>query len=71
MAGHRRRRTRARARGRTESGRRRFHLNAIAVNKLLGRDGRVAMTMRDGHNPTAESNAQVYAFFEHFLKARA
>jgi pimeloyl-ACP methyl ester carboxylesterase len=42
--------------------------HAIAVNKLLGQDNRVAMTMRDGHKPT-ESNAQVYAFFEHFLKA--
>ena len=42
--------------------------HAIAVNGLLGRTGRVAMTMRDGHTPTAESNEQVYAFLEHFLK---
>ena len=42
--------------------------HAIAVNELLGRTGRVAMTMRDGHTPTVESNAQVYAFLEHFLR---
>lgn len=42
--------------------------HSIAVNELLGRTGRVAMTMRDGHTPTAESNVQVYAFLEHFLK---
>jgi dienelactone hydrolase len=42
--------------------------HAIALNGFLGQTGRVAMTMRDGHTPTPESNAQVYAFFEHFLK---
>ena len=42
--------------------------HAIALNAFLGHTGRVAMTMRDGHSPTIESNAQVYAFFEHFLK---
>jgi dienelactone hydrolase len=42
--------------------------HTIRVNALLGHSNRVAMTMRDGHSPTAESNAQVYAFFEHFLK---
>jgi hypothetical protein len=42
----------------------------IEVNKLLGRENRVAMTMRDGHSPTVESNAQVYAFLEHFLKEK-
>jgi hypothetical protein len=41
--------------------------HTIEVNKLLGRENRVAMTMRDGHSPTVESNAQVYAFLEHFL----
>jgi hypothetical protein len=45
--------------------------HAIAVNEFLGRTGRVAMTMRDGHTPTVESNAQVHAFLEHFLKDRA
>ena len=42
--------------------------HAIGVNEFLGHKNRVAMTMRNGHNPTIESNAQVYAFFEHFLK---
>ena len=42
--------------------------HSIAVNRFLGYENRVAMTMRDGHAPTAESNAQMYAFFEHFLK---
>jgi acetyl esterase/lipase len=44
--------------------------HAIAVNEFLGHSGRVAMTMRDGHTPTTQSNAQVYAFLEHFLKGR-
>jgi hypothetical protein len=26
------------------------------------------MSNRAGHDPTEESNAQLYAFFEHFLK---
>jgi dienelactone hydrolase len=42
--------------------------HAIAVNKLLGAEHRVAMTNRNAHPPTEESNAQIYAFFEHFLK---
>jgi len=42
--------------------------HTIAVNEVLGHTGRVAMTMRDGHTPTAESNAQAFAFLEHFLK---
>ncbi len=45
--------------------------HTIALNKFLGFDTRVAMTMRNGHTPTAESNAQAYAFFEHFLKGPA
>jgi len=28
------------------------------------------MTKRDGHTPTAKSNAQVYIFLAHFLKER-
>ena len=44
--------------------------HSIALNEFLGHTGRVAMTMRDGHTPTIESNAQVYAFLEHFLKGR-
>jgi len=38
------------------------------VSKLLGHENRVAMTNRATHGPTAESNEQLYAFFEHFLK---
>ena len=42
--------------------------HTVAVNKLLGRSNRVAMTNRPTHDPTPESNEQIYAFFEHFLK---
>ncbi len=42
--------------------------HAVAVNRLLGYSNRVAMSNRTGHSPTAESNQQAYAFFEHFLK---
>ena len=45
--------------------------HALAVNKLLGFTNRVAMTSRPGHTPTEESNAQLYAFFEHFLADRS
>lgn len=42
--------------------------HTIAVNKLLGYENRVAMTNREKHEPNEESNAQIYAFFEHWLK---
>ncbi len=42
--------------------------HAVAVNKVLGHEGRVAMTNRTGHDPTEESNEQVYRFLEHALK---
>jgi hypothetical protein len=42
--------------------------HAVAVNKLLGYTDRVAMTNRKGHAPTAESNEQIYRFFELVLK---
>jgi dienelactone hydrolase len=42
--------------------------HTVTVNRLLGHENRVAMTNRKGHSPTPESNEQVYAFFEHFLK---
>jgi hypothetical protein len=42
--------------------------HAVAVNKLLGYENRVAMTNRPGHGPTKESNEQMYLFLEHFLK---
>jgi len=44
--------------------------HSIAVNKLLGYENRVGLTLRKGHDPTEESNEQLYAFFEHFLKAK-
>jgi hypothetical protein len=43
--------------------------HAIAVNRLLGAENRVAMTNRKGHTPTPESNEQLYAFFEMVLKS--
>jgi hypothetical protein len=42
--------------------------HAVAVNKLLGCTNRVAMTNRPTHDPTPESNEQLCAFFEHFLR---
>ncbi|NLF72743.1 MAG: alpha/beta hydrolase [Candidatus Anammoximicrobium sp.] len=42
--------------------------HALAVNRLLGCENRVAMTNRPAHSPTEESNEQIYVFFEHFLK---
>lgn len=43
--------------------------HAIAVNKVLGQDHRVAMTNRETHDPTPKSNEVIYLFFEHFLKS--
>jgi pimeloyl-ACP methyl ester carboxylesterase len=45
--------------------------HAIAVNELLGFTNRVAMTRRPDHAPTEQSNAELRAFFEHFLKNAA
>jgi hypothetical protein len=42
--------------------------HAVAVNRLLGHEQRVALTSRPAHAPTAESNEQAFRFFEHFLK---
>jgi hypothetical protein len=42
--------------------------HAIAVNKLLGYENRVAMTSRDGHTPTEQANEQVYRFFRWALR---
>ena len=42
--------------------------HAIRLNAFLGHADRVAMTMRNGHTPTPESNAQVYAFFLRHLR---
>ena len=42
----------------------------VAVNQLLGVTNRVAMTHRAAHDPDPASNAQLVAFFEHFLRRR-
>ncbi len=42
--------------------------HSIAVNRLLGFDNRVAMTNRDTHAPTEESNEQIYEFFRWWLQ---
>lgn len=42
--------------------------HAIAVNRLLGYDDRVAMTNRQSHAPTESSNEQIYGFFQWWLK---
>lgn len=42
--------------------------HTVAVNNLLGAKDRVAMTNRVHHSPTVESNEQLYAFFDRFLK---
>lgn len=44
--------------------------HAVAVNKVLGYSNRVGMTNRPDHSPNAESNEQLFAFFEHFLNSR-
>lgn len=44
--------------------------HTVAVNRLLGYENRVAMTNREGHDPTPESNEILYRFFEYFLKAK-
>ncbi len=41
--------------------------HAVEVNRLLGYTDRVAMANRPTHDPTIESNAQIYDFFERFL----
>jgi hypothetical protein len=45
--------------------------HAVAVNRLLGYENRVAMTNRPAHSPTEEANEVLYRFFEHFLKPSA
>jgi hypothetical protein len=42
--------------------------HAVAVNRLLGFESRVAMTNRKEHGPSATDNEQVYRFFEWWLK---
>jgi hypothetical protein len=44
--------------------------HTIQVNQLLGLDGLVGMSNRPDHDPNADSNSLIYAFFEHFLRDR-
>ncbi|MBC7820542.1 MAG: sialidase [Planctomycetaceae bacterium] len=44
--------------------------HAVAVNKLLGFENRVAMTNRPMHSPTEQSNEQLYQFFEFVLRSK-
>jgi dipeptidyl aminopeptidase/acylaminoacyl peptidase len=41
--------------------------HTIAVNRLLGYEGRVAMTNRESHSPTTESNEQICTFLTYWL----
>jgi hypothetical protein len=43
--------------------------HTIAVNTLLGYPHRVGMTNRREHGPNADSNEQLFGFFEHFLNS--
>jgi len=40
----------------------------VQVNRLLGYENRVGMSNREKHEPTPESNEQIYRFFQWFLK---
>ncbi|WP_435007259.1 dienelactone hydrolase family protein [Tundrisphaera lichenicola] len=44
--------------------------HVVAVNNVLGAENRVAMTNRPAHDPTDESNRQIYEFLEFVLRAR-
>jgi hypothetical protein len=44
--------------------------HAVAVNRFLGFENRVALTNRERHEPTEESNERVALFFDHFLKKK-
>jgi hypothetical protein len=44
--------------------------HTLAVNRILGYTDRVAMTNRAGHDPTPESNRQIYNFLDYFLKSQ-
>ena len=43
----------------------------VQINGVLGYEQRVGMTNRPQHSPNPESNAVIYAFFEHFLDVTA
>lgn len=40
----------------------------VKINQILRQQNRVGMTNRPQHSPNPESNAVIYAFFEHFLQ---
>jgi hypothetical protein len=42
--------------------------HAVAVNRILGVDGRVGMSNRPEHKITPEANEQIRLFFEHVLR---
>ena len=42
--------------------------HSVAVNRLYGDEPKVFMSNRPEHSPNAESNAVIYAFFQHFLR---
>ena len=42
--------------------------HAVAVNRFLGRENRVALTTRDVHRPTPEALEQICLFFVYFLR---
>ncbi|MGV3724914.1 MAG: dienelactone hydrolase family protein [Actinomycetota bacterium] len=42
--------------------------HSVAVNAMLGQRNRVAFTSRPTHDPTPESNEQIYRFFEWALR---
>jgi hypothetical protein len=42
--------------------------NTVALYRFLGCENRIALTHRQGHSPTVDSNEQAYRFLEHFLK---
>jgi len=44
--------------------------HAVAVNRFLGYENRVALTTRDRHSPTPEAVEQMCAFFIYFLGSR-
>jgi len=44
--------------------------HTIAVNKVLGVEHRVSMANRETHDPTEESNEQIYRFFDYWLNRK-
>ena len=43
----------------------------VKINETLGYRQRVGMTNRPDHSPNEQSNAVIYGFFDHFLRAKA